>query len=585
MQKQPFLYLLVFCIMGILLADSFQHFFSSSMVIIGWVILLFGLLLYVLTPKIFPSWWGGFMLGVSGLYLFFIFHLVHLSQAQKIDFEGKQQFQFTPSKKLNSTPKYRKYKADVIVFNGEKPQESFRALLYIDKSLPELDFTQVYYSQAYIRALESTAQDFQFDYARYLSRQGMYHQAFIRTYDQVEDSSPGFSQWIKQRRQSLLNRIDRAGLSPTTKSFLKGIILADRTEMEQEMIWDFRRTGLMHLLAISGGHIVIIFGVILFILKYGFVFLSYRARIMMALGFVWLFTIFIDFGNSVVRSSLMLSIYYGAIVLQKPPNLFHSASISALIMLLMDTHAIFDIGFQMSYSAVMGIGLFYVPLLSRMYGGALGWKKFFFSIMSITIAAQIGTFPLVLYHFHQYSLVSFLANLIIVPMAEVLIVASSGMALLYAVVGSFWVLESGYDFLVQLTLRIIHHLGSSQMMFIENIPFNGIELIIVYICIYLFYRWIARNRASLVTFLMALICFFIARLGTQMYWDAHDEHIEFVYNKQKVKITKQHRRVEVEVHGSSMDDAQKEKFHQYIIMPYLIDRRQGEVKSIIYTGE
>lgn len=586
MQKQPFLYLLTFCIVGITLADYFHEMISVESILFGLSILVFILILQLLVPKLFPAWGSGIVLGGIFSFLFAFYHLLSISYVAKKEYTGKQLYHFQLVKKLNSTERYRKYEVEIIAIENEDSHQSFKALFNIPKDLPELDFFHTYQTESYIHQMRSMALDFQFDYSKYLARQGVYYQSFVSNYHEVSAYS-GFrlSQWIKQQRLQLLQRINAGQLSSTTKSFLKGIILADRTEMEQEMILDFRRTGLMHLLAISGGHIVVIFGLIFFLLKYSVSFVSYRWRLIISLCVVWLFTIFIDLGNSVVRSSLMLSMYYGAILLQRPPNLFHSASISALLMLLIDTNAIFDVGFQMSYTAVFGIGLFYAPLLKRMYGGVSKWKKNFFSIISITIAAQIGTFPVVLYHFHQYALVSFFANLIIVPFAEILIVISCFMVVFYAVGGIFSILEYMYDVVVQGALWFIHYLGVWEVMFVEYISFGVLELIMMYFCIYLFYRYLVVSGASFLPLVIATISFLILRLGIQMYWDHQSENISMQFAKRKVQIVKDRRKVYFMISGKPSENFDDEKFRKFVIMPYLTSRRVSEINTEVYFSE
>lgn len=586
MQKQPFLYLLAFCIVGIALADYFHEMLSVQSILFGLSILVFILILQLLAPKLFPAWGSGIVLGGIFSFLFAFYHLLSISDGAKKEYSGKQLYHFQLVKKINSTERYRRYEVEIIAIENEDSHQSFKALFNIPKDLPELDFFHNYQAESYIHQMRSTVLDFQFDYSKYLARQGVYYQSFVSDYRQVSAYS-GFrlSQWIKQQRLQLLQRINAGQLSSTTKSFLKGIILADRTEMEQEMILDFRRTGLMHLLAISGGHIVVIFGLIFFLLKYSVWFVSYRWRLIISLCVVWLFTIFIDLGNSVVRSSLMLSMYYGAILLQRPPNLFHSASISALLMLLIDTNAIFDVGFQMSYTAVFGIGLFYAPLLKRMYGGVSKWKRNFFSIISITIAAQIGTFPVVLYHFHQYALVSFFANLIIVPFAEILIVISCFMVVFYAVGGIFSIWEYMYDAVVQGALWFIHHLGAWEVMLVEHISFGILELIMMYFCIYLFYRYLVVSGASFLPLVIATISFLILRLGIQMYWDYQSENISMQFAKQKVQIVKDRRKVYFMISGKPSENFDDEKFRKFVMMPYLTSRRVSEVNTEVYFSE
>lgn len=143
-----------------------------------------------------------------------------------------------------------------------------------------------------------------------------------------------------------------------TREFTKGIILADRTEMDQETVRDFRDSGMMHILAISGSHMVIIFAVILLVLNFIVPPKYRRHKIIVALILIWCFAIFIDFGSSVVRSCIMISAYYIFILLQRKTDLLHSMALAGLIILVLNSNQLFEVGFQLSFAADLAfIGL------------------------------------------------------------------------------------------------------------------------------------------------------------------------------------------------------------------------------------
>src|SRR5690606_8536139 len=158
---------------------------------------------------------------------------------------------------------------------------------------------------------------------------------------------------------------------------------------------------------------------------------SYRfqnADIITSLLFIWLFAIFIDNRNPVIRSCIMLTIYYVYVLLQRKPDLLHAMALAAFIILIVDSQQIFDVGFQLSFIAVLGIYWLNLPILNRFPKYRNKPQLYMFSIGSITLAAQFATLPLVLYYFHQFSLISFIANLVIIPIAEIIIIYSMFLA-------------------------------------------------------------------------------------------------------------------------------------------------------------
>ena len=151
---------------------------------------------------------------------------------------------------------------------------------------------------------------------------------------------------IKQQRLETLDKIDEnPQISLRAKQLLKGIILADRTEMDAQIISDFTKTGLVHILAISGSHMVIIFFLVYAVLSRLFSAKYQKWAIGLSLVFIWSFTVFIDYGNSVVRSCIMLTVYYIYVLLQRNPDLIHSMALAAFLILCWDSHQIFDVAF------------------------------------------------------------------------------------------------------------------------------------------------------------------------------------------------------------------------------------------------
>ena len=183
-------------------------------------------------------------------------------------------------------------------------------------------------------------------------------------------------------------------------------------------------------LAISGSHMAIIFWLILLLLKPIFPANFRCVPIVISLIFIWLFAIFIDFGSSVIRSCIMISAYYFYVLLQRKPDLLHAMAISGLAILIFDTNQLFDVGFQLSFIAVFGIFWLNEPILKYLPKPKNNVQNFLVNVVSISIAAQLATLPLVIFYFHQYSLISVIANLVVIPFSEVIIVFALLMTIL-----------------------------------------------------------------------------------------------------------------------------------------------------------
>ncbi len=478
---------------------------------------------------------------------------------------------FRISRKLNSNEKNRKYEASV-----QAGKEHFNAVLYVPKSEQLLDFNHYYKTQAYISKPKSPQYDFQFDYAQYLGRKNIDYQCYIT--EPVVSSERGdlsIYEKFSQNRTEVLQNIDTTEMSPVSREFLKGIILADRTEIDAQTVQDFNRSGLVHFLAISGTHIVVIFGLFYLILIKILPLKLRKYAIISSLVFIWLFTIFIGFGSSVVRSSIMLTVYFIYVLLQRKPDLLHSLSLSAFIILIADTQQIFDVGFQLSFLAVLGIFWLNQPILKYFPKQDHWFKNIVFNTVSVSLSAQLATLPLVLYYFHQFSFISIVANFFIVPFSEIIIVLSFVMTALIALRLDFHLIDMVYDFVIQVLLKVIHWFAGFNTVFFENIPMNLIEVLslfgIVYLIRFVVLKLNFRNSAR---FLMAVLVFFILRFSFNIYENQKTEILVHEFSNNKILSVKKGDKACFWI----TENADRNKTVQFIINPYRSSRRLRNVE-------
>jgi competence protein ComEC len=130
----------------------------------------------------------------------------------------------------------------------------------------------------------------------------------------------------------------------------------------------------------------------------------------------------------------------------------HSLALSAFILLIVDSNQLFDVGFQLSYVAVLGIWWLTNPIKNLFGKPRFKVEKFFYEISAMTFAAQIATLPLAIYYFHQFSFVSIIANLLIIPLSELIIVSSLLIVILIAFgLHNIPIIYKGFDVFVHNT--------------------------------------------------------------------------------------------------------------------------------------
>lgn len=563
LNRQPLLILVCCFIFGIL----FQEYFHLKA---NFIFAVFFICILISISTFFKSYFITKILDVSLSVFFFGFgicmHYLNSSAIPEISVKPNEIIVFKITKKLNSTDKNKKYEAIV-----EVDSQKINSVVLIPKESKELDFEHYYKAKTFISQPKSPLYHFQFDYAQYLHRKNIFYQCYINgEIASAVRNDLSFSEKIRQKRLEVLQEINQSEISAKSQEFLKGIILADRTEIDADTLKDFNRSGLVHFLAISGTHVVVIFGMLYFILAKILPLRFRKSIIISSLLFIWVFALFIGFGSSVVRSCIMLTVYFIYVLLQRKPDLLHSLALSAFIILIIDTQQFFDVGFQLSFLAVLGIYWLNQPILKHLPKQNNYFKKLIYNTVSISISAQLATLPLVLYYFHQFSFVSIIANFFIVPFSEVIIVFSFVMTALMAFDLNFSIINIIYEFIFEVLLNVIHWFADFNSLFFENISMNLAEVFSLFAVVYFLKFLIIKYSFKRVSNLsLAVMVFFIVRISFTIDEHRKEEVLVHHYRKGTIVSVKKENFVCFWIEK----DKDLEKIKQYIINPYLSSRR------------
>jgi competence protein ComEC len=204
----------------------------------------------------------------------------------------------------------------------------FYAVYSLKKDKSGLDFRHTYSGTYYINKIKPPQNDYQFSYQKYMLRNNVAYQIYSKE-DVAIKKNALLADKVRQIRLDVLQHIDNSTLSESR--FSEGSF-TNRTDMDTGVSADFTKTGLVHFLAISGTHMVIIFWLLMTVLKKMYSLKFKNIAVIISLILIWIFAVFIDYGSSVVRSCLMLTFYYVMVLLQRKPDLLHSMALSGLII-------------------------------------------------------------------------------------------------------------------------------------------------------------------------------------------------------------------------------------------------------------
>jgi len=364
-----------------------------------------------------------------------------------------------------------------------------------------------------------------FDFQKWLNRREIYHQVFLMHDDYLivgKNKGNTLLALAITWRNYLLNAIRDAGILGQEEAVLSALILGQDDEIDPELRNSYSTAGVMHILAVSGMHVGLIYGALCLLLR--FPGKSRRLNLFKMTFLIiclWFYAMLTGLSPSVLRAAMMLSFLVVGTGLRRNANAMNILAASAIaLFLVFSPSLIFSAGFQLSFFAVMGILFLYKPLSNiftpRSWLGTRVW-----SIVAVSIVAQVATFPLSIYYFHRFPNYFLISNLIVIPLGTLTIFG--GIIVLFL----SWCPPLAIS-LGKLLSMMIHFLNES-VMFLGELPgssTNGIyfsleAMILLYIGIFLFSLFLLMKRSLYLVYASAVFsivfCFHIYRSWNTMY--------------------------------------------------------------------
>lgn len=279
---------------------------------------------------------------------------------------------------------------------------------------------------ANLTRIESLRNPCEFDYASYMRRKGILYNQLLQLgeYDKV-GTSHNISTFSRTIRRNIISHVINSGMRPDTQRFICTVLLGESSYLEPDTRHYYSQAGISHILALSGLHMGIIVGLLFFILKP----LSYiglhRLRIIIAMPCLVAYLFITGTLPSATRSAIMMLFVLTAHLLYRRNSSLNALLASAMVILSVSPNSIYDVGFQLSFAAVLSIILFYNKLANTYPKNKIA--RFFISSFALTTTATFGTFVIAAYYFHIVPLLSIISNMVILPFLPIYI----GIALLH----------------------------------------------------------------------------------------------------------------------------------------------------------
>ncbi|MCB9192707.1 MAG: ComEC family competence protein [Flavobacteriales bacterium] len=374
--------------------------------------------------------------------------------------------------RIEDEPQIRERSVKVIAELTEDSLNSFgKVLLYFSKdSISEnLRYGQILAVNTNLQVVENLGNPNEFNYKRYLRFNGIGFRGYVRSdkWKHLSNGSPGFRGLLFSVRRFLINKLKQAGLEGDELSVASALILGFRADLDRELMTAYAGAGATHVLAVSGLHVGIVYVILNGLLKFMDRKKSTKIiKTFLLIGFLFGYAGLTGFSASVVRAATMFSFVAFGKMLQRDTNIYNTLAASAFCLIALEPMIIMQVGFQLSYAAVIGIVLIQ-PRLFKLYAFNNRLADWAWSITCVSIAAQIATFPLGLLYFHQFPNLFLVSNLLVIPAAAGILYL--GFSLFIASIWKPALLFFGFllDFLIS-TLNTV-------VVWIEQIPYSVLQ--------------------------------------------------------------------------------------------------------------
>lgn len=544
----PFVRLITPFIFGIISAVSLGQEIHIPLFVFG--VLFIIILLIVFIPNIFFSFkyrW------VFGLVIFALLYLsgFELTVRKSQKFKQSHVFQLPVEK--------RNYIVDVIEPVSQK-QNSYRVIIDIrsvetedkweysrgtvilyfqkDSLSKEIRYGDRIVLNANFIETKPPQNPSEFNYKRYLENKGIYHQAYIKsgTWEILsKENCNKLLAFALSIRNNLFKILERNNIRGNEFAVVSAILLGYDDKLDKELVKEYSGAGAMHILCVSGLHVGIVYlllnSMLFFLKKFRY---GNNIKAVVLILLIWFYAMLTGLSPSVLRASTMISFIIIGKSLNRQTNIYNSLAASAFLLLIINPFIITNVGFQLSYSAVIAIVMLQQPMYKLwIINNWLGDKMW--AITTVSIAAQIGTFPIALLYFHQFPNYFIITNLIVIPLSGFIIYAGF-LVLIFSPVHFISLVFS------KILVGMVWFLNQSVKI-IENLPFSTVkgisisftEMLIIYFILISLIVFFLQKRKLFLFYALACAAVLLSMVSVKKY--SHINQRKFiVYNINKSSV-------------------------------------------------
>jgi competence protein ComEC len=374
----------------------------------------------------------------------------------------------------------------------------------------------------------------EFDYGRFLANQQIFHSHFVGaklTKVGAVNHRP-INNFVLLLRASVLEKIDRYVTTAHSNQIAKALLLGQNKNLEKEVSEAYITAGTMHVLAVSGLHVGIIYGFFfLFIKPYQLPGRKRALYLSLIITIIWIYALITGMSPSVLRAATMFTLMALAQMKSRSPSIYNSLALSALILLVFDPFMLYSVGFQLSYMAVLGIVLLQ-PKIVEWWEPGNRIISYLWEITTVGIAAQLATFPISVHYFHVFPTYFILSNLIAIPGAF-LVMACGIPFMVFSFIKPLAVILGGMvDFMLRIENWVMFSFQELPLAQIEQINLTPAEMVLFWTLIISLYLLAEENKKKYAYFSLTVFAGLIFINWAALWKDYHRNEL-YIYQIEK----------------------------------------------------
>lgn len=356
----------------------------------------------------------------------------------------------------------------------------------------------------------------EFDYPQYMYIQGFSGSVYLYSdyWESTGESVSSLQILALRFRQSVLGFYKNLDLGENGYAILSALTLGYKDELPEDIVQSFRTTGTAHVLAVSGMHVGIIYGIVIMFISLFYRGKLYSKRIQIFIIFLlWTYALITGLPSSVIRAVVMLTVFCFANMFKRKGLTYNNIAIAAFLMLVYNPFVLFDPGFQLSFMAVVSI-CFFQPLLFSFISTDNKILRVIGNLFTLSVAAQLGTFPICLYYFGTFPTWFFVTNLFITPLVAIIFYVSitllsiKSLTYLFPFIsyGLFYSIPADFlKFVVDLMVGIIRFFEKFPFAIITDLRISLITTILLVVLVFVIAIYLIHKKTKTLIFSLCII--------------------------------------------------------------------------------